>query len=341
MQSLPPFSIIIPCKTKKDLCPELLPAIKNQSHQNFETIIITDKICPGDPANKRNYATKKAKGKYLAFIDSDAYPHSDWLKNATKHLKPAHISAVCGPNLTPPQDNLYQKTSGLVWSSWLGAGGAGTYRNKISPPRFVTDFPSSNLIVKKSDFNKVKGFNTSFWPGEDTKLCHDLVYKLHKKILYHPSIQVFHHRRPIFIPHLKQISRFGFHRGLFARILPKTSLKPGYFAPLIFTHHSPHSLAHLLTPPHPNWPLPPLFPPSSYHPPHSPHLWPLLPQGFCFSHSSIDSKALFDCHKLGLFSSALKKLSLAFSISPICKYALPKLCIASAYLGLSSIARKK
>jgi GT2 family glycosyltransferase len=228
------ISIIIPCKTKTDLCPELLPAIKNQSHQNFEIIIVTDKICPGDPAKKRNHPAKKAKGNVLAFIDSDAYPKKNWLKNALKQLKSKDIAAVCGPNLTPPQNNLYQKTSGLVWSSWLGAGGAGAYRNKISSPRFVTDYPSSNLIIKKSDFNKVKGFNTSFWPGEDTKLCHDLTYKLNKKILYHPSIKVFHHRRPIFIPHLKQISRFGYHRGLFARILPKTSLKPGYFVPSLF-----------------------------------------------------------------------------------------------------------
>ncbi len=228
------ISIIIPCKTKNDLCSELLPALKNQSFNNFEILIITDKVYPADPARKRNWGANKAKGDTLAFIDSDAYPEINWLKNALKQLKPKNITAVCGPNLTPPQNNLYQKTSGLVWSSWLGAGGAGVYRNHISKSRFVTDFPSSNLIVKKADFNQVKGFDTTVWPGEDTKLCHDLVYKLSKKILYHPSIQVFHHRRPILIPHLKQISRFGFHRGLFVKILPKTSLKPGYLVPSLF-----------------------------------------------------------------------------------------------------------
>ena len=228
-------SIIIPCKTKSDLCPELLPAIKNQSYKNFEVLVVTDKLCPGDPATKRNWASKKAKGKLLAFIDSDAYPHPDWLKNAHHHLKrlSSNLAAVCGPNLTPPQNNTYQKISGLVWSTWAGAGGAGVYRNRPQKTRFVTDYPSSNLIVKKSDFNKVKGFNTHFWPGEDTALCHDLVFKLRKKILYHPSIQVFHHRRPIFLPHLKQISRFGYHRGLFTKIFPKTSKLPGYFGPSI------------------------------------------------------------------------------------------------------------
>lgn len=228
------FSIIIPCKTKKDLCLELLPALKNQSYKNFETIIATDKKAGKNPAQKRNWASKKAKGNYLAFIDSDAFPDPNWLKNSLKHLKPTYITAVCGPNLTPPNNNLKQQVSGYIWSTVIGAGGAGVYRNKQKKQRFTKDFPSSNLLVKKNDFNKVKGFNTSFWPGEDTKLCHDLVFTLNKKILYHPSIRVFHHRRPIFIPHLKQISRFGYHRGLFAKILPKTSKLPGYFAPSTF-----------------------------------------------------------------------------------------------------------
>ncbi|MFH2019565.1 MAG: glycosyltransferase family 2 protein [bacterium] len=228
------FSIIIPVKTKRDLCPELLPAIHTQSLPPHELLIITDKICPGNPSTKRDYGASIAQGSVLAFLDADAYPVKNWLKNASKLLSDPKLAAVCGPNLTPPSDSLSQKTSGLVWSSFLGAGGAGLYRNKISPSRFVTDYPTSNLLVKRPDFQKINGFNTLFWPGEDTKLCHDLVYKLGKKILYHPDIQVFHHRRPIFLPHLLQISRFGYHRGLFAKILPKTSLKISYFIPSLF-----------------------------------------------------------------------------------------------------------
>ena len=228
------FPTIIPCKTKKDLCPELLPAIKDQSYKNLEVIIATDKQAGKNPAQKRNWASKKSKGEYLAFIDSDAYPDQNWLKNSLKLLTAPHLAAVCGPNLTPPNDNTGQQVSGYVWSTFIGAGGAGVYRNKEKKQRFVKDFPSSNLIVKKKDFNKIKGFNTHFWPGEDTKLCHDLVFTLKKKNLYHPSIKVFHHRRPIFIPHLKQISRFGYHRGLFTKILPKTSRLPGYVAPALF-----------------------------------------------------------------------------------------------------------
>ncbi len=90
-------------------------------------------------------------------------------------------------------------------------------------------------MVRKKDFWAVGGFKSQFWPGEDTKLCHDLVYKLGRKIIYDPRVLVYHHRREIFRPHLEQISRYGVHRGYFVRILPKTSLRLGYFFPGIFT----------------------------------------------------------------------------------------------------------
>ena len=179
----------------------------------------------------RDIGASKAKGSFLAFIDDDVYPSKNWLKNALNLFSDKKISAVCGPGITPPQDNIFQKVSGWVWASWLGAGGAGVYRCLPLKKRLVDDYPTFNLIVRKKDFQKISGFRTHFWPGEDTKFCHDIVYKLKKKIIYDPKALVYHHRRPIFIPHLRQISRYGLHRGHFIRILPKTSLRIGYFVP--------------------------------------------------------------------------------------------------------------
>lgn len=226
------ISIIIPCKTRADLCPELLPALKKQSVKPLEILIITDKLCPGSPAEKRDWAAKKSVGSVLAFIDSDAYPDKHWLKNAVKLLRQPDLAAVCGPGLTPPTDSPSQKLSGLVWSSFLGAGPY-TYRSRREKSRFVDDYPSFNLLTRSRHFIHINGFNTRFWPGEDTKLCHDLVYKLNQKILYHPDIVVYHHRRPVWLPHLKQISRYGFQRGRFVRLFPQTSRRLIYFLPLL------------------------------------------------------------------------------------------------------------
>jgi len=232
----PFFSIIIPVRHKTAYLKETLTHLKQQTFRQFEILVITDKISgTANPAQKRNLGAKKAQGLYLAFLDDDSYPHSNWLENSYNQIQQhPNFAAFCGPSLTPPKDNPYQQASGLVWGSLLGSGGAGRYRNQANKPRFVDDFPSVNLIVKKSDFFAIKGFTTHHWPGEDTILCLNLTQKLHKKIYYHPSIQVFHHRRPIIKHHLQQITRYALHRGHFARIYPKTSLRLGYLGPSAF-----------------------------------------------------------------------------------------------------------
>jgi hypothetical protein len=155
------------------------------------------------------------------------------LKNAVGHFTDEKVAAVCGPGVTPPNDSVGQKVSGWVQASRLG-GGNYTYRFLPQKKREVDDYPSMNFLVRKSDFEKVGGFDSHFWPGEDTKLCHDLVYGRQKKIIYDPAVLVYHHRRGLWRPHLKQIGGYGLHRGHFACILPKTSRCLSYFIPVLF-----------------------------------------------------------------------------------------------------------
>lgn len=244
------FSVIIPVRTITPYVKETVSFLRKQTEKDFEIIIVTDNkekiagaktLASGEPtpAYKRNFGASKAKGEFLAFLDDDSYPSKDWLKNAEALFSDQSlnrkVAAVCGPTLTPATDNLLQKASGLVWSSWLGSGGAGVYRNKVMPRREVEDFPSVNLLVRKKDFDKIGGFDINHWPGEDTKLCLDLI-KLGKKIIYDPRVLVYHHRRAVFLPHLKQISRYALRRGHFARIFPETSFRIGYFLPSIFAY---------------------------------------------------------------------------------------------------------
>jgi len=95
----------------------------------------------------------------------------------------------------------------------------------------VDDYPTCNLIVRRAAFEAVDGFDTQFWPGEDTKLCLDLTQKLGLKIVYDPGALVYHHRRPLFGPHLRQVRSYGLHRGYFAKRFPATSLRASYFLP--------------------------------------------------------------------------------------------------------------
>lgn len=239
-------SVIIPVRTITDYVRETVEFLNKQTEEDFEILIVTDKkeflkgakvIPSGEPtpAYKRNLGAEVARGEILAFLDDDSYPSSNWLKNSLEIFKNKEVTGVCGPTLTPPSDNIYQKASGWVWISWLGSGGAGVYRNRVMSRREVDDFPSVNLLIRKKDFRKVGGFDINHWPGEDTKLCLDLV-KSGKKIIYDPEVLVYHHRRAVFLPHLKQISRYALRRGYFAKVFPETSFRLGYFIPSLFAY---------------------------------------------------------------------------------------------------------
>ncbi len=138
-----------------------------------------------------------------------------------------------GPAVTPPEDSYLQKASGAIYESFLVSGGF-VYRYLARSIRDVDDYPSCNLLVRASDMRAVGGFDTGYWPGEDTKLCLDLTKKLKKRIVYDPEVKVFHHRRKVFLPHLKQIASYALHRGFFVKRFPETSLKPAYFIPSAF-----------------------------------------------------------------------------------------------------------
>jgi glycosyltransferase involved in cell wall biosynthesis len=242
------FSIIIPVRRITDYLKESIPHIKRLVYTDFEVIVITDEdehydfqdarfvqIAVGKlgPAEKRNLGAKKATGDILVFIDDDAFPDKMWLSHAEEIFRDPSVYALGGPALTPVTATFMERMCGRVLESWLTSGDT-IFRQIPQPERKVDDYPSVNLFVRKEAFDKVGGFYQEFWPGEDTKLCLDLVKNYGKKFLYSPLPVVYHHRRTLYIPHLKQISRYGQHRGQFARIFPENSRTVSYFIPSVF-----------------------------------------------------------------------------------------------------------
>lgn len=237
------FSFIIPVKAINDYIREAVPMILNIDRDDYEIIIYPDQandekwaktrqIETGHcgPANKRTRAIHDALGGILIFVDDDAYPKKNFLDVLENNFADEKILAVGGPAITPNDDNFWQKVSGAVFLSSLSGGCPSRYR-PVGGKGLVEDWPSVNFSIRKEIFSELGGFDCEFWPGEDTKLCLDLIKKYPESIMYDPDLIVYHHRREELYHHLKQIAGYGLHRGFFAKRYPETSFKLLYFMP--------------------------------------------------------------------------------------------------------------
>ena len=240
MSSTPLVSIIIPCKEVDDYTRECISGCKQLCYSNFEIILLPDSsTCsieavktiatgPVSPGTKRNLGVKASTGEFCAFIDNDACPRNDWLNNALQYLQDPKVGGVGGPGLTPDEDSLLQKAGGYVLSSFMVGNLSSRYKTKSS---FESDdIHSCNFIARRSDIDATGGWNEKYWPGEDTLMCL-AIKKLGKKLIESSNVVVYHHRRSLIRPHLKQVSRFGEHRGFFVKKFPENSAKLTYFFP--------------------------------------------------------------------------------------------------------------
>lgn len=248
MKKNPLVSVIIPLYAIEERFFNDLKRFRQLRYKNYEIIVVCDKEIEikeprvkliktrkarTGPAEKRDLALKYAKGEICAFIDDDAYPDPDWLKNAIGHFQDERIAAVGGPGITPPEDGFWEQITGLIYSSFF-TGGFARHRFVPEKRRFVVDYPAYNLLVRKDVLAEVGGYGNYFYGGEDTFLCLKIVKKGYK-ILYDPKVVIYHHRRPLFFGYLKQIANIGKHRGYFAKKFPETSRTFGYFIPSILS----------------------------------------------------------------------------------------------------------
>ena len=226
MAQNPTVSVIIPFRRVDEYLLECVQRCEELDYDNFEILLLPDQPVvvgfpnplvrviptgPIKPALKRNIGIREAKGEVLAFLDSDAYPIREWLTEAVACFEDEMVGAIGGPNLTPETDTILQKASGDIFSSPVGAGRfAARYTARYLFRRRlpVKEMPSCNLLVRKDVAEQVGGFDGTLLTGEDAKFCFK-IRKLGKKVVYAPEVQVHHHRRSLFGPHLGQVWVYG------------------------------------------------------------------------------------------------------------------------------------
>ncbi len=203
------ISVVIPSyNPEPGLLRTLYDSLLQQSHQDFEVIIVDDAsehtcynfledarfrvICRDEnsgPAACRNAGAEAATSEYLFFTDTDCELHAEALAQCMAHLP--HEDAIMGNTVTKVE-TWFGKAVALL--GFPGGGILGFDRVwRVDADGYTNSFSSCALAIKKSVFNEMDRFNETFPVpgGEDTVLARKMA-ESGRKIRYLPSQTVYH-----------------------------------------------------------------------------------------------------------------------------------------------------
>jgi GT2 family glycosyltransferase len=224
------FSIIVPTYQRPGPLANCLGAVAGLDYprQRFEVIVVDD---GGDPpaeliaarwraqlpltllrvphagaAAARNAGVARAQGRFLAFIDDDCMPASDWLRCLDARLACAPGTAIGGQTLNALPNNPYSTASQLL-ISYLYAH----YNTRAGGTPL---FASNNLAVPRDLFRAIGGFNPIFKEaaGEDREFC-DRWTRAGYQMTLAPEAHVYHARSMTLRSFWHQ--HFNYGRGAF------------------------------------------------------------------------------------------------------------------------------
>ena len=239
------FTIIIPCILFRDVKESIKKIRKiyknikiivclNEKNFNFNKdknlrFIFTKYKGIG---KKRNIAVDKCKTKYIAFIDSDAYPKKGWIESAFKLINNKAIGIIGGPHIDPPYQNEEEKLIGKVKLSYIITMNASVQKKTFLKGRFVNFLPSCNWILSRNLFNKLKKMDGKMLRNEDWDFVYNRMRKKNYGIFYSPKTVIYHENKTYSDFFLK---RFMYGLDMWP-ILLKFNLFNFYFlTPLFFT----------------------------------------------------------------------------------------------------------
>lgn len=226
-------SIVIPSYNSEDTIEKTLAALSNQNGEiKYEIIVVnsSDDATPSIIKEKfpqvnlvqlpdktlagiaRNIGVRSAKGKFIAFLDSDCLVENNWLAKMLEHYS-SEFCAIGGPIDNANPENLISLAGYILEFSEFVS------REK----NVVNHIPSGNIMLLKSTFDESGGFAEEFeYAQEDRLFSWKLGKQTGRKLLFHPEIRAKHIHRVKFRDYLKHQWNIG--RGG-AEILKVTDIR--------------------------------------------------------------------------------------------------------------------
>ena len=244
------YSIIVPVFNRPDEVDELLESLSNQTHKDFEVIIVEDgsvKTCKdvcdkyadilvlyyyakenSGPGQSRNYGAERANGDYLLILDSDVVLPEGYLQAVEDALRQNPVEAFGGPDAAHPSFTPVQKAISYSMTSFFTTGGIRGGKAKLDKfyPR------SFNMGIRRDVYLQLGGFSKMRF-GEDIDFSYRIVEAGYRPQLF-PEAWVWHKRRTDFRKFFRQVYNSGIARINLEKRHPGT-MTLVHLLPTVFT----------------------------------------------------------------------------------------------------------
>ena len=178
----------------------------------------------------RNCGAAESTGRWLAYVDADCEVAEDWLEQALPLLR-EHDEIVLGWPADPPEPATW------VQAAWKAHWASKNPRTELLNNRPVVRHEgfrmvtTRNMILTRSVFEKLGGFDEELATGEDT----DLVFRAYLEgvlVVGLPALRVVHYGEPATLTAFFRQQRWHANRTSYRRIMKKTGGRIGGNAPL-------------------------------------------------------------------------------------------------------------
>ncbi len=214
---LPKVSIIIPVYNQVAYTKQCIESVKKNTGIRDYEIIIADDASTDETAayletvrdivrvirNQDNLgfilncnnAASQANGEYLVFLNNDTIPQPGWLEALLELAEADSRVGVVGAKMIWPDGRLLEAASvvfsdGTAWNFGRGDTPDRPKYNHVRPVDYVS---GGGMLVRKSVWNELGGFDTRYCPAyyDDIDLCF-AARKAGYQVLYTPFSRIIH-----------------------------------------------------------------------------------------------------------------------------------------------------
>lgn len=195
-----PFEVLVVHSGEDETC-----AVASRALRGVRTLQLPERALA---AKARAAGVAAARGDVLAFVDSDAYAAPDWIDQVVRSAASGY-DLVCGAIGNANPDSAVSRAEQLVmFSEFLTE----------TPERPMWFALSGNLVMSRSTYER-------FGPFVEIRAAEDLIFSRRValaggRILFSPSMQVFHDNRRELRPYLRNQRLLGTYTAVARRAVP-------------------------------------------------------------------------------------------------------------------------